>query len=90
MQHFNSVAQSIEGEHETSTDQVGASLTAMKYTPTKWGGDIGFGAEAYVGDSVVPAAKVSYRSPIVAGSPNFGVNAVVGDDWAGANLSLDF
>ena len=90
MQHFNSVAQSIESEHEAFTDQVGASLTAMKYTHTQWGGDIGFGAEAYVGDSVVPAAKVSYRSPIVAGSPNFGVNAVVGDDWAGANLSLDF
>lgn len=83
--------QNIHDQHRTSTDQIGASVTAMKYTMTRYGGEVGFGGEAFIGnDGVIPAAKIAYRSPVTVGSANFGVNAVIGDGWAGANLTADF
>lgn len=90
MNAFSAAADRIVNEHNTSTNQVGGSVTAMKYQHTKYGGDVGIGTEVFVGHDTVPALKLAYRTPISSGQPNFGVNAVFGDKWAGANLSLDF
>lgn len=79
----------IAASHITTSDQVGASLTAMKFQKVGQG-EFGFGSEAFIGkEGTVAAAKVAYRDQLHGGI-NLGVEAYAGDGWAGAGLTADF
>lgn len=81
--------ESISSQHTYSKETVGGSATVMRNFKLSNGSTIGFGSELYAdADNVVPAARVTYGSK--QGDTRWNAVGYVGEDWAGAGLSIKF